>query len=156
MNELASMMKFKGYLTAGIIVVVIIVIIYYVGRKSGSVKIEQIPLPNDSASGKTLTEQEGQQVRALSISLYKDMKGLNAFTRNEAAYRELSTLSDTLFVAVYNDFNTLYGKEGETLKQWIENEKSMSLNVLQPWAYNFSFAELKETILSRMNRLNLQ
>lgn len=140
----------KMYVYAALIVLIIVVAIYFVGRKSGSTKIEQVPLPNDTNSGKQLTDAEATKVRTIAQELHDDMDGLNLLSHKLDPYRELSNLSDTMFVAVYNDFNTLFADSGETLRKWLENETWYTFGLTS------IFAELKQNILDRMNRLNLQ
>lgn len=135
-------MKFetKHIFIALAIALVIILVIYFAGKKAGSTKIEQVPLPDDNTG--QLSQDQLKQVRELSRKLHDDMDGLNLFgMRNTEIYNQFTALSDTMFVAVYNDFNTLYaGEDNGTLRAWIDNETGIpSSNI----------------IIDRMNRLNL-
>lgn len=156
MNQLTTYLQTRKYIMWFVLAIIVIAVVYFMGRKSGSVKIENVPLPSDKGlDSNKLTDDEGKQVRKITLALYQDMSGINVFSRDIQAFRELNTLSDTLFVAVYNDFNTMYGSEGESLREWIQGEKSWSFNPLTMISSDSSFSELKTNIIQRMNRLNL-
>lgn len=145
----------KMYIYATLIILIIVVAIYWfafrTGKDQGSTTIEQVPLPDDvTESGVQLTTEEATKVRTISKELHADMDGWNAFSHDMEPYRNLVNLSDTLFVAVYNDFNTLYAESGETLRQWIEGESFVTFGLQSV------FMEVRQNILDRMNRLNLQ
>lgn len=145
----------KEYIVALILLAIALLaayLLYTKGKKEGSV--EQVSLPNDSAVGSTFTDAEKQQVRKLTNDLHYDMDGLNLLNRNTRPYQELIGLSDKLFVAVYNDFNSLYFKEENifgnpkniTLKEWILTENFDWHNI---------FDQLKPLMIERFNKLNL-
>lgn len=132
-----------------VVIIGIFVFIYFIGRRSAKTKIEQVQLPSDQPGGGKITAEQNTLIRNISTALHDDMDGLNlnVFSRNMEPYNQLLQTSDTLFVAVYNDFNTLYGSEGDgTLADWIRGEKSFDSN----WR-NTAYS-----ILERMNRLNLR
>lgn len=146
----------KMYVYATLIVLIIVVAIYWFafksGKDKGSTTIEQVPLPTDTVSetDEGLSISEATQVRTIAQELHEDMDGWNVFSHKLDPYRDWNNLSDTLFVAVYNDFNTLFADSGETLRQWIEGEKWYTFGMTS------IFTELKTNLISRMNRLNLQ
>ncbi|MDD5358577.1 MAG: hypothetical protein PHX80_05480 [Candidatus Nanoarchaeia archaeon] len=137
-----------------IIIVVLVMIglfitIYFIGRRSAKNKIEQVKLPSDQPGGEKLTAEQAVQVRNISTALHDDMSGwnINIFSRNMVPYNQLMQASDTMFVAVYNDFNNLYSSENYgSLYKWISEEKSVSSD----WR-NTAYS-----ILQRMERLNLR
>lgn len=101
------------------------------------------PLPTDTAGG-PLTDAEAEDVRSMAMQLHSDMDGFTVF-RDREVWRQFMSMSDRLFVAVYNDFNNLFFDEGNgTLRQWIADEG--------PWWGDF---DSKANIIERMDRLNL-
>ena len=143
------MIKFftNKWVLIGIAAVVIIATIYFIGRSDGKQKVEAPDLPKDQPGGEGLSEAESDEVRSITLALHTEMKGLN-FSYDLEPFRRLLTLSDTLFVAVYNDFNTMYPGKG-TLRDWIDSEGG---------TFSFAsggFAETQYNILTRMNNLNL-
>jgi hypothetical protein len=141
--------KYAIYVIIAVVVIGVLVFIYFVGRRSGKVKIEQVDLPSDQPGGSVLTSQDNAKVRTIAQQLHDDMDGLN-FSHQLKPYEDLLTLNDTLFVAVYNDFNNLFGAENKgTLRQWISDETS-------DWWWGTSFSSLVKSIIARMDRLNLR
>lgn len=121
MNWLIVWAKYKYYIIALLAIIVIIIIILSIKKKSNS---QNSPLPTDSAGG-PLTQAEAEVVRKIVLDLHDDMDGINwlFWSRNTKVYMDLATLSDKFFVAVYNDFNNLFGSEKNgTLKNWIQND----------------------------------
>lgn len=101
------------------------------------------PLPTDTAGG-PLTDAEAEDVRSMAMQLHSDMDGFTVL-RDREVWRQFMSMSDRLFVAVYNDFNNLFFDEGNgTLRQWIADEG--------PWWGDF---DSKANIIERMDRLNL-
>jgi hypothetical protein len=135
------------YVIAIVAIIGIFVAVYFMGRKSAKMKIEQVPLPTDQPGGEKLTGADASLVRTISVALHDDMKGWNIFGHNAKPYNDFLQLSDTLFVAVYNDFDNLYAQENSgTLRKWISSEYGY---------YGTQFLTLSNTILTRMDRLNL-
>lgn len=140
----------KTYAIIGLVALVVLVSVAIYFYKKGKKQVSVQVLPYDVAGEPTGTGQPGtgngisnNQIKVLVQKLYDDMSGFNWSGHDQAPYQEMSTLSDTDFVRVYNLFNTLYQKESEqTLREWIDNEK-----------YAFSF--LTDSILQRMAKLNL-
>lgn len=139
--------KITLYIIVAIIVIGLLVFIYFMGRRSAKTKIEQVPLPIDTAGGVTITQADALKVREIAKALHDNMKGwFNFGFHDEKPFSDLSNLSDTLFVAVYNDFNTLYGGENDgTLREWITSERGWSS----------SWLTIASNIITRMDRLNL-
>ncbi len=135
----------KIYIIIAVVVVIIIALVYFQGKAAGTIK--QVKLPNDEPGMKNLTDAEATQVREIARSLYEEMKGVNLLSRDPEPYDKLSKLSDTLFVAVYNDFNKNYGN-GETLYAWMDGEYYL--------AHSFYLSGLvSNVIMPRMQKLNL-
>jgi hypothetical protein len=132
-----------------VVIIGIFVFIYFIGRRSAKVKIEQVTLPTDQPGGYKLSVAESQTVRSIAQNLHTDMKGLNIWSHDIVPYQNYMSCNDTLFVAVYNDFNNLFGSEGDgTLRDWLNGE-------VGGW-YNSNFESVRKSILSRMDRLNLR
>ena len=130
----------------------VIIALYFLLRKKEP-DFNQVDLPTEG-----VTESEASQVRELTMRLHDDMSGLAIpGFRDTEAYSNLLTLTDSLFVAVYNDFGTLYYAEGYgTLRDWIDAENfSYTFSILTPWSV-FQGNEVKDEIFRRMNQLNLQ
>ena len=129
-----------------LIVAVVLFILFYIwyrGKKAGeSGKPKHIGLTNDFVIGGTMSV-DGGKVRRIATLLHDDMDGFN-FGHDDQIYNEFAALSDTEFVAVYNDFNNQFFSEGEgTLKEWIISE------VYGDWTI------IEDIILPKMARLNL-
>jgi hypothetical protein len=109
-----------------------------------------INVPQDLPDEPDLSTSERQAVRELSMRLHADMKGINVFSslRDREAWAQLMGMSDRMFVAVSNDFNKLYYREGEgTMRQWLSDEAW--------WADTAGIAG-KNQVLERMASLNIQ
>ena len=130
--------------------IILILIVYYIGKGKGTIKPNE--LPDDTSWGGSLTPEQSTNVRALSRRLYKDMDSYMVSVgwtqRDKEAYFQLLGLSDTLFVAVYNDFNDLYFDKGKgTLTQWIDDENFVLTHGAS--------GDVKDAIMLRMQKLNL-
>jgi hypothetical protein len=152
---LAAIDQFISSRTFKVLLVLLLVfgILYFVyrkGKKAGT--FSNAPLPSDnpnSPGGSQVINSNAQAIRELSIRLYNDMKGTNVLGRDIESYQNLLLMSDTLFTAVYNDFNSLYYKESkETLTQWIKNENFWLTN-------GFTGSQLKDLLIARFAKLNL-
>lgn len=146
MKQLSQIQKLKTPLIIILSVLGVALILFFIGKKAGSTFIEQIPLPSDQP-GEDLSEEEQKKVRQIAIDLHRALKGwaLDIFFRKSNPYNQMLLLNDTLFVAVYNDYNQNFG-DGETLRSWIEND----------WYFSKSDAGTAVVlILERMNNLNL-
>lgn len=110
----------------------LLLFVYFVGRKLGKVKQQSkqgqdTPLP-DSGSG----IPAGWSPNGLVGRLHSAMDGLNVSwlwgnSERDDAFNTLASLTKDQVVAVYNQFNKLYGKaeDGqytETLYNWIDGE----------------------------------
>lgn len=128
-------------ITAVIIILVIVIIVLAKKKKASTVK-----LPKDTIWGASLTDEESAIVVRIADGLYKDMKGLNVFSRNYQIYQEYSTTSDKIFVAVANYFAEAYG-DGENLAQWIKGE-------VYSWT-SFQTDGLADAILARLAKFGI-
>jgi len=142
--------KQKKYLIYGIIVLVILLAVYFKGRAAGLLtKPKQIDIPKDiiggESGGNTPTGgiETGAEIRSVATALFDDMSGFNWSGHDMTPYKRLLALSNSGFVAVYNDFNTRYYGLGEgTLKEWLMNE-------------SFRDNLVTDVIIPRMQTLNL-
>jgi hypothetical protein len=140
-----KMDKNTKYASIGAMAVLALVMFtYYKGRASGSPLIEQAPLPVN----KGLSNTDQQFVRELVLKLYDALKGFGNIFRDDTPFIRLATSPDKIFIATYNDFNTLYGKEDNgTLRDWIKDD----------WYYaGTQTSGAVTTILGRMDALNLK
>lgn len=141
--------KYTIYIVLAVVLIGIFVFIYFMGRRSAKMKIEQVPLPSDQPGGKVLTSVDNAKVRTIAQQLHDDMDGLN-LTHKSDPYEALLASNDSVFVAVYNDFNNLFASENEgTLRDWLKDEVSASW-----WIPAYSV--LINSIIDRMDRLNLR
>ena len=127
------------------VIILIALTIYLIGRSSGKKgKAKHIDLPTDTGKpGDNFGGIPASTIRRLSVALHDDMDGWNLGGHNMDPYKEWLTMSDTGFVAVYNDFNDQFYSEGKgTLRKWIADEM-----------YRDSLID--DAVLPRMAKLNL-
>jgi hypothetical protein len=142
--------KTKKQMVIGLLVFAAILFIYFKGKAAGKLgKAKKVKLPNDIIGGGSNTDPNtgqiinGSKIRSISVALHDDMNGYNVTGHDMTPYKDWVTLSNTGFVAVYNDFNKQYFSEGNgTLKEWIVDEM-----------YRDSLVD--DIILPRMASLNL-
>jgi len=136
-----------GALVAGLVLIVgIVLLVSYLNREPD---FNPVPPPsNTGPGGAPLTPNEAQTVRRIAMALHADMEGFNvSFLRDDELWREFMSLSDPLFVAVYNDFGSLYYSEGKgTLTKWVNDEWS--------W-YDPQGVAGKAEVMARLGALNL-
>lgn len=143
-TAVASKINWK-WVIIGTLIIALILFIYFKGKaagKLGKAKVIDLPkdIPGDNSQGITTTAGD---IRRISTALHDEMNGYNWNGHNYAPYEEFARLSDTGFVSVYNDFNSMYHSEGNgTLKQWLTDE-------------NFFGSVVDQIIFPRMARLNL-
>ena len=164
-------MKFDKYkpllITASICVVVIIIYAYIQKRKVVKDKFDYLnaPVPTDfityDANGEAttvnLSDEDAAKVSDIVIRLYEDMVGMQIIfldQRDTEVYEELSSSSDTIFVAVNNHFNNQFINEGHgTLRNWLSDEY-FSIN---DWSISSTiYSVVNNSIIPRMGRLNLK
>lgn len=148
---LEDLLKYRSIAITFVIVILILVGIYFYGKYKGTDVKKPNPMPDDTPWGGGLTAEQATNVRTLTNRLYDDMEGTTVFNefRDMEAFNNLLTSSDTIFVAVYNDFNDLhYSTDKGTLKQWIEDETF--------WLGLFTQSQnIKDALMLKFNRLNL-
>jgi len=130
---------------AGAIAILMLAILsYYKGKANGSTNIDYVPLPTGNGA---LTNTDSQLVRELVLKLHNSLNGVGNIFRDEKPYLRLANASDKMFIAIYNDFNSLYAKEDKgTLRDWINDDWYQS---------GTQTAGAVRTILGRMDTLNL-
>lgn len=142
------MKKNKIYIIISLIVVAGGLILYFIGRKASS--IQQAPLPEEN---ETIDAAAVAKIRRIANALHEDMDGVNWINRDKAIYKEMLSLSNSIFVSVYNDFNKLFEAENKgTLKQWIEDEYFFNFVT----GASLEFRSLKNALIERFNTLNLK
>lgn len=135
---------------AGVVLVLLIaafIYVYHKGKSTTSIApiVKDTPGSNDPNNNPAGTSDS--EIKMLAGKLFSDMDGVNVWSHDEEPYQQLLTLSDTDFEKVYNEFNADHqASSGQTLRQWIDNEDAY-------WGSQFSV--LKESILNRMDKLNL-
>ena len=129
-----------------IIGILILIIGFWIWLKSRPVSVK---LPDDAPnSNDSLTQAQQTQVRSISEGLYRVLRGWSwdIFFRDPEPISQMLSLSDTLFVAVYNDFNYCYGGGKGTLRDWLEGD----------WWFSKSDAgTLVQEVIKRLDKLNL-
>ena len=129
-----------------IVLTIILIVVYRKGKKAGATNLDALDLPSDSEN--KLTPIDKVTVSSLAKELFEEMNGVNVW-RSIKPYSDLNALSDTQFVAVLNDFDTLVIKSMQTSKgnfrQWLIDE----------WMKGTDAEILKKTLLSRMDRLKI-
>jgi hypothetical protein len=137
------------------IVVTVIAIIYFAGRKAGknaSNNPWQAPLPKDDAHSTGSSPVDSAKVRTIADDLYADLDKWDwnpfTFTRDVEVYKRFNSLSDTEFVAVYNDWNFRFSSEfsGKSLPAVIKDELGWGLG---------QFNSIRDSIILRCERLKL-
>lgn len=110
--------KYKWHIIIGFLIIAIVFFIYYQGNKAGKASSstpEPIPLPEG------VDLPNGWSAKPVVVELYQAMKGMGT---NVPTVREaLSNLNDAQLVAVYNEFNNQYFKDGDgDLLAWFADE----------------------------------
>lgn len=126
-----------------LVVALVVYLIYRYGKSKGGYN----PLPTDGGTGTAgqLTTADAQNVRHIAQELKQDIYGANVWSRDTTVYEDFSALSDTLFVAVCNDYKTLTGK---SLHEDMQGE-------FYNWN-SFALGGIVDAIYTRMNKLNIQ
>jgi hypothetical protein len=146
---------FKGKAAIPIIIAIVVVglfiFIYFIGRKSAKMTVTPTPLPADQPNGYLLTDADKAKVNSIATALHDDMNGVAWGIFHESTpYENLLQSSDTVFVAVYNQFNQLFSTPSNpTLRDWLSNEYSSQ------WV-NAAYDTIKNMCISRIDRLNLK
>lgn len=132
------------------IIIASLVLLFLVGlawffykRGKKQVTLQYLPgeLPGNPSSGNVIGASN-DEIKSIAIALYQDMNGFNAFGHNYEPYQRAVQLSNNDLLKLYNTFNTMYqGQSGETLTQWISNERYTSV-------------DLPSAIISRLSKLN--
>ena len=143
LKKLDNTSKIAG--AGAIAVLVLAVFSYYKGKANGSSNIDYVPLPTGNGA---LTNTDSQLVRELVLKLHNSLKGVGNIFRDEKPYIRLANASDKMFIAIYNDFNSLYAKVDKgTLREWINDDWYQT---------GTQTAGAVMTILGRMDTLNLR
>ncbi len=122
---------------------VAVTIIYFSGKKKGKqYRPEDVVLPPDNqGSGNTDTFSPAPYTDAIKDEIY------SWGFRDATPLEDINSLSNSKFVAVYNDWNKrYYGKDKETLVGAIKKESSL-------WNYAWDGAKL--TFINKAQTLNL-
>lgn len=114
MNPLSTLSpQMKKYITIAIVVIILIVTIYLWGKHSGTATSKT--LPSDLPNMQTLTEDENKTVQTITNKLHEEIDGwFSVITYGDKNLTDLLTVSDRIFVAIYNYYNAVYGN-GSTL-----------------------------------------
>ncbi len=145
----------KLYIWLAITIVILLLTVFYVGKNwyriSGPGTVD---LPNDDPTGNgngntnELTDSQKAKVSNVTDALYKDINNWNFFHESKP-YQDLLSLSDTLFVAVWNEWNKKHYKDGNLRKRLLDEWGNSVI-----W-YHTEFTALKTSIIAKMDKLNL-
>lgn len=108
--------------------------------------------PADNPHGTGLLKIDPEKVHTIADDLYADLVKWDwnpfAFSRDVAIYQRFNSLSDTEFVAVYNDWNARFSIEfdGKSLPVVIKDEIGWGLG---------QFNSMRDSIIQRCERLKL-
>lgn len=132
-------------IAAIVLVVFVVVGIWFYRKGKRQVTIQAPPLDNpDTGTGNNTYSVSNAEILQTVEDLYRDMNGFNWAGHDAEPYEKLQSFSDTDFVNTYNTFNSKYQQESQqTLKEWIESE-------------SYAFDDIVDSILDRMDRLNLK
>lgn len=119
-NQYDNLSNTSKYIALGSVAILgLTALSYFKGKDAGSTTIKPVPLPKE---GGQLNENERQKVRGYSLKLHEDLTEIFGI-RDNRLYQNLNSESDKVLVAIYNDFNNLYGNEDNgTLTQWLQDE----------------------------------
>lgn len=137
--------KYKNIVIGIIIIMVILLVIYFLGKRSGKLKVAgpQGKYPHDGDAIPT-----GWKAEPLREELFNVMDGVFtlASTKDETFQKYLSLPTDDMFVAVYNVFNQKFFNKGKgTLRIWINDESNTVV-----------FDSTIDDLNVRFDRLNLE
>lgn len=137
------MSKKQKYIIAGVILFLVLLGWYFYRQGKKTVTLQSAPgeLPGSPGSG-NIVGASNDEIKRIANNLYTDMSGLNGLGHNYEPYEAAVLLTDSDIVKLYNAFNTMYQQNsGETLTQWISNERYFSPNT-------------PGTLVSRLKKLN--
>lgn len=135
------------YIAIAVLVIIVALSFYFYkkGKKTTSIQYlpGDLPYGNSGNGSNQTTGASNSEIKSIAQSMFADMDGFNIWGHDIEPYQRASTLSDTDFVKLYNTFNALYQTEsGETLTQWLVNEK-------------FYNNEVTDSLITRCAKLNL-
>jgi hypothetical protein len=150
-----DLLKYRQYFILFGIVLAVAVIIYFTGRRAGKKASDnpwQAPLPTDIGNGSGPSSVDWAKIRSITDDLFSDLEKLDWIpmwgTRVIQVYEQWNSLSDTEFVAVYNDFNSRFSSRF--------SGKSVVVILKDEWSWGSSaFNSLRASIISRCERLKL-
>lgn len=134
-----------------LIALVVGLIVWYIYRKGKqSASVEQAELPTDMPGAK-LTTNDAIAVRDLSTRLFNEIDPWFNIL-NDQPFKELAKMSDTLFVAVYNDYNAQFYK---TRKQTLAKDIAELSTLGSYGSILYGNTDLQQTLIDRFTKLNL-
>jgi len=137
------------YLTGIGVIAAMVVVVYLIYKfATKQPDFNAVPLPNEGT--------DPTDIRSITLRLHSDMEGFT-LNRNLEVWTEFLELSDADFIAVYNDFGTMYYPEsGQSLREWVDGETfAFNSSVFTPWSI-YTGNEIKAGVIDRMDQLNLQ
>lgn len=145
----------KNYVWGTILVIGILTGIYYYGKKKGTNLPVTLPV-DDAKNQNSLTESEKQTVTKIGNDIntelgYWSWGNIAPLWSNdqETALFELLGVSDKVFVAIFNYYNTNFVSPPDTLKT--------KLKSYNKWRFGYNpESDIIDNIILRMNRLGLQ
>lgn len=148
MNKLGKFLMRIAGTPAGAVALVILlfIILRYISSLFESPEPEPEPEQVDTNRRGTegLSTREGFNARAIAQSVYSEMKGLT-FSCNHLP--TLLELNDLELIHVFNQFNSLYYKEGKgNLRNWVQDE-------WHRWGGNC--ASMRSQLINKFDYLNI-
>lgn len=123
-----------------IVLIIAAYLLYRAGKRSGD--SSKVKPPKDDVGGGNLTNQEYDDINALSVNLFNDMDGAN-WSWEETYYERAVELSDEELAVLNNVFNEKYENDsGQTFLQWLQGE--------QFWWNDFALQQKVNVLINRL------
>jgi len=106
-------------ITAILIFIALIVTIIFVMKKF---VFKNATVPDDLLDDSKLTDEQKKEIVRIAKENKENFQS-GWFSRDTAPMKELLTLSDTMFVSVYNEFGIV---DKKTLKEWVVDSKDLT------------------------------
>lgn len=138
--------EYKTELIGGVIVLALLGGLAYYFYNQGKKTTTIATLPYDNGSKNVTTSPD--ELSQLANSIHSDLKGFAFLSdHNLQPYEDALSLSDTDFTALYNTYNTLFQEQDSyTMAGYINYQSTFG---------SYEWGTMKETILTRLGKLNL-
>ena len=122
--------------------------LYYFGKKSATV--EQFPVPGDPGSSPLIDDEKRQintYVNEIHSNIGSSWNWLNNWDVDQL--KRFLTVSDRIFIGVYNLYNSTHLSAPKTLKTEFESEMNYALAITDDY-------KIMAQIVARMNQIGLK